>query len=181
MRLGANGQTHTGGRGAPLGGYASFAMPVLAPADGRITDVYDRFADNQPGTNGDSANRLVVDIGEDRYVVMAHIKRGSATVQVGDIVRCGQPIAAVGNNGQSSQPHLHIQVVEHPEGNNEPGQRTYPMVFRNAQITRGGAWPWDDGRELRTGDLVRAVGPLPGNHTPPDHCSLPGPIRKVPS
>ena len=36
--------------------------------------------------------------------------------------------------------------------------RTYPMQFRNAQITRGGAWPWGDTRGLRTGDLVRALG-----------------------
>ena len=158
VRLGANGRTHTGGSDAPLDDYASFGMPVLAPADGRITDVYDRSADNPPGTNSDSPNRVVVDIGGDRYVVMAHIKEGSATVQVGDVVRRGQPIAAVGNNGHSSQPHLHIHVVDHPEGENVPGQRTYVMVFRNVQITRGGAWPWGDSRELRTGDLVRAVG-----------------------
>lgn len=158
VRLGTNGRPHTGGSGAPLGDYASFGMPVLAPADGRITDVYDRSADNQPGTNGVNPNRLVVDIGDDRYVVMTHIKQGSATVQVGDAVRRGQPIAAVGNNGQSSQPHLHMHVVDHPEGENEPGQRTYAMVFRDMQITRGGAWPWGDGRELRTGDVVRALG-----------------------
>jgi hypothetical protein len=32
--------------------------------------------------------------------------------------------------------------------------RTYPMVFRNVHITRGGAWPWGDGRVLRIGDFV---------------------------
>jgi hypothetical protein len=37
-------------------------------------------------------------------------------------------------------------------------ERTYPMVFRNVHITRGGAWPWGDSRELRTGDLVLALG-----------------------
>ena len=89
---------------------------------------------------------------------MTHIKEGSACVRVGDVVRRGQAIAAVGNNGQSSQPHLHMHVVDHPEGQNEHGQRTYVMVFRGVQITRGGAWLWGDSRELRTGDLVRAVG-----------------------
>lgn len=158
VRLGANGRTHTGGTGAPLGDYASFGMPVLAPADGRITDVFDRTADNPPGTNGANPNRLVVDIGGDRYVVTAHIKQGSATVQVGDVVRRGQAVAAVGNNGQSGQPHLHMHVVDHPEGADVRGQRTYVMVFRNVQITRGGAWPLGDSRELRTGDVVRAVG-----------------------
>jgi hypothetical protein len=159
VRLGANGRPHTGGSDAPLDAYVSFAMPVLAPADGRISDVYDRAPDNQPGTNSDNPNRVVVDIGGGRFVVMAHIKQASASVQVGDVVRRGQPIAAVGNNGHSSQPHLHMHVVDHPGGANEHDQRTYVMVFRDVQITRGGVWRWGDSRELRTGDLVRAVGP----------------------
>ena len=154
--LGANGRTHTGGSGAPLTDYAGFGWPVLAPADGRIVEVTDGYADNPPGTNGDHANHLVIDIGGGRYVAMAHLKQGSATVRVGDVVRQGQPLAAVGNNGHSNEPHLHLQVQDSPAG--ADADRTYPMVFRNVDITRGGAWPWGDSRELRTGDLVRALG-----------------------
>jgi hypothetical protein len=154
--MGANGRTHTGGSDAPLADYFGFGMPVLAPADGRIVEVTDRYADNPPGTNGDSANSLVVDIAGGRYVVMAHLKQGSVTVQVGDVVRRGQHIAAVGNNGHTNAPHLHLQVQDSPTGK-EDADRTYPMAFRNVHITRGGAWPWGDSRELRTGDLVRTV------------------------
>jgi hypothetical protein len=157
VRLGANGRTHTGGRsGAPLTDYTGFGSPVLAPADGRIVEVTDGFADNPPGTNGDFANHVVLDIGNGRFVSMAHVKQGSVTVRVGDLVRAGQPLAAVGNNGHSSEPHLHLQVQDSPTGMH--ADRTYPMVFRNMNITRGGPWPWGDGRELRTGDLVRAAG-----------------------
>lgn len=116
----------------------------------------DGDADNPPGTNGDSANHLVMDIGGGRYLSMVHVKQGSVTVRVGDDVRAGQPLAAVGNNGHSSEPHLHLQVQDSPAG--ADADRTYPMVFRNVHITRGGPWPWGDGRELRTGDLVRARG-----------------------
>jgi hypothetical protein len=31
------------------------------------------------------------------------------------------------------------------------------MEFRNVNITRAGAWPGGDSRELRTGDLVLAL------------------------
>ena len=157
QRLGTNGRTHTGGGDAPLTDYAGFGMPVLAPADGRIVEVTDGYADTPPGTNGDHANNLVVDIGGDRYVVLAHLKQGSVTVQVGDVVRRGQPLAAVGNTGHTNEPHLHLQVQDSPAGT-EDADRTYPMVFRNVHITRGGPWPWGDSRELRTGDLVRAPG-----------------------
>jgi murein DD-endopeptidase MepM/ murein hydrolase activator NlpD len=155
MRLRENGKTHAGDSDAPLRDYAGFGETVHSPVDGRIVEVTQDFPDNPPGTNGDYANHLVIDIGAGRYVAMAHLKQGSVTVQFGDRVRRGQALAAVGNNGHSSQPHLHLQVQDSPAGMN--ANRTYPMVFRNAHITRGGAWPWGDSRELRTGDLIRPI------------------------
>jgi murein DD-endopeptidase MepM/ murein hydrolase activator NlpD len=157
LRLGANGRTHTGSAGAPLADYAGFGLPVLAPTDGRIVEVTDDIADTPPGINGDHANNLVVDIGGGRYLVLSHLKHGSVTVHVGDVVRRGQPLAAVGNSGHTNEPHLHAQIQDSPTGR-EDADRTYPMVFRNVHITRGGAWPWGDTRELRTGDLIRALG-----------------------
>lgn len=156
LRLGENGRTHTGGTGAPLTDYAGFGWPVLAPADGRIVEVTDGYADNPPGTNGDQANQLVIDIGGGLFVAMAHLQQGSVSVRVGDLVRQGQPIAAVGNNGHSNEPHLHLQVQDSPADSD--ADRTYPMVFRNVDITRAGVWPWGDSREPRTGDLVQARG-----------------------
>ena len=157
LRLGANGRTHTGGSDAPLSSYAGFGWPVLAPADGQIVEVTDAYADNPPGTNSDHANHLVIDIGDGRYVSMAHLQQGSVTVQVGDHVRRGQPIAAVGNNGHSNEPHLHLQVQDSPAS--ADADMTYPIVFRNVHITRGGYWPWADSSEVRTGDLVSASDP----------------------
>jgi len=154
--LGSNGRTHTGGADAPLSDYAGFGWPVLAPADGRVVEVTDGYADNPPGTNGDEANHLVMDIGDGLYVAMAHLQQGSVRVEVGDVVRQGQPLAAVGNNGHSNEPHLHLQVQDSPAGNN--ADHTYPMVFRNVDIIRAGVWPWGDSRAVRTGDLVRRLG-----------------------
>ena len=157
IRLGENGRTHTGGAGAPLADYAGFGLPVLAPADGRVVEVTDGYADTPPGTNGDHANHLVLDMGHSRYVLMAHLKQGSATVRVDDVVRRGQPVAAVGNSGHSNEPHLHLQVQDSAAG--ADADRTYPMVFRNVHISRGGAWPWGNSREPRTGDLLRPTDP----------------------
>jgi len=157
QRFGANGRTHIGGSDAPLTAYVGFGLPVLAPADGRIIEVTDNYPDTPPGTNGDHANNLVIDIGGERYLVLAHLKQGSVTAGVGDVVRRGQPLAAVGNSGHTNEPHLHLQVQDSPTGT-EDADRTYPMVFRNINIARGGPWPWADTREPRTGDLVRAPG-----------------------
>jgi murein DD-endopeptidase MepM/ murein hydrolase activator NlpD len=155
--MGTNGRTHTGSAGAPLTDYPGFGSPVLAPVDGRIVEVTDGYPDTPPGTNGDHPNNLVVDIGGGRYVVLAHLRQDSVTVQVGDLVRLGQPLAAVGNSGHTNEPHLHLQVQDSPTGT-EDADRTYPMAFRNVHITRGGAWPLGDNHALRTGDLVRTLG-----------------------
>ena len=111
----------------------------------------------------------MLDIGDDRFVVLAHLQQGSATVRVGDEVQSGDPLAAVGNSGHTNEPHLHMQVQDSRASSD--ADRTYPMAFRNAQITRGGAWPWGDERILRSGDIVR--GPEPsidpprqGHHRP---------------
>jgi hypothetical protein len=153
--MGTNGRTHIGGADAPLTDYPGFGSPVLAPAGGRIVEVTDGYPDTPPGTNGDHPNNLVVDIGGGRYVVMGHLRQDSITVEVGDVVRRGQPLATVGNTGHTNEPHLHLQVQDSPTGTD--ADRTYPMVFRNVHISRGGAWPLGDSRELRTGDLVRAL------------------------
>ena len=58
----------------------------------------------------------MIDIGGGRYLVLGHLKQGSVTVQVGEIVRRGQPLAAVGNSGHTNEPHLHLQVQDSPTG-----------------------------------------------------------------
>jgi murein DD-endopeptidase MepM/ murein hydrolase activator NlpD len=46
-----------------------------------------------------------------RYeVAMAHLKRGSIIVRVGQPITAGMTIGQVGNSGASSEPHLHINA-----------------------------------------------------------------------
>ena len=130
---------------------------MLAPADGRIVEVIDNNADTPAGINGDQANLVMLDIGDGRFVVLVHLQQGSATVRVGDEVRSGDPLAAVGNSGHTNEPHLHMQVQASRAISD--ADRTYPIAFRNVQITRGGPWPWSDERILRTGDTVRGPSP----------------------
>ncbi len=74
---------------------------------------------NGDASNGGSflANEIVVNHGFDtsdkRYAVTTrylHIKKGSAQVEPGQLVRCGQVLAEIGSSGNSSAPHLHFEV-----------------------------------------------------------------------
>jgi len=47
---------------------------------------------------------------EDTFVGLAHLLAGSMRASVGDAARKGQPIARVGNSGNTTEPHLHIHA-----------------------------------------------------------------------
>ncbi|HEY0838700.1 MAG TPA: M23 family metallopeptidase [Vulgatibacter sp.] len=73
--------------------------PVFAPADGVIV-----FA----GTEGGYGKLLVVDHGYGVKTRFGHLSE--VTAKVGQKVKRGEQIAAMGNTGRSTGPHLHYEV-----------------------------------------------------------------------
>jgi len=45
---------------------------------------------------------------------LVHLRRGSVRVRPGDRVAAGPLLAECGNSGNSSEPHLHFQLMDHP-------------------------------------------------------------------
>ncbi len=136
-----------------------FGEPLLAPADGTVVSVVDSHPDEPIGAIGQTppeGNHLILDIGGGRYAVMAHLQQGSARVGEGARVRRGQPIAAVGDSGNSLAPHLHFQVQDRPVFPDQQA-RTIPMVFRNTVLIRGGTASTPAAADLRRGDRIRRV------------------------
>lgn len=145
-----------------LSSYFAYGQPLAAPADGVITQVIDSFIDQPIGqTDGDNptGNVVVIDIGGRRYVVMAHLLPGSVLVAPGEQVRRGQQIALIGNSGNTSEPHLHVQVQNRPTFDIKPaaGFRTYPILFRDTLVIRDGDDRIVDAADLRRGDHFRPI------------------------
>lgn len=60
------------------------------------------------------------------------------TVAPGDRVAPGDPIGRCGNSGNTSQPHLHLQVQSGPDfSNDDPALHTFEVAW--AQVQRGDA------------------------------------------
>ena len=74
-------------------------------------------------------NHVVLEIGPQTYVAVAHLRRGSVRVEVGDRVRAGEVIGACGNSGNTSEPHVHVQVMDRPLIGFAAG---LPMTFTDA-------------------------------------------------
>ena len=78
-------------------------------------------------------------------------------VRPGDEVTVGQELAACGNSGNTTQPHVHVQVMDSPELRTGRG---LPVAFRNYRAWQRGA---DQPRDVDHGipGHREAVEPLP--------------------
>ncbi|MFE2018084.1 M23 family metallopeptidase [Streptomyces sp. NPDC059499] len=116
--------------------FPAFGAPVLAVADGTVVHASDGQRDHLSRNSGPAlaylmlveaslrdmagagrivGNHIVLDVGDGTYAVYAHLRRGSLRVRAGDTVREGQRLALCGNSGNSTEPHVHFQLMDHPD------------------------------------------------------------------
>ena len=117
VKVGPNGDSRRGT--AKNEDYWAYGQPILSVADGEVTTVVDGIPDNMPGTlpneislENIAGNHIVLRIAPNRYVMYAHLQPGSITVAPKQHVVRGTVIGRLGNSGQSTGPHLHLQVTD---------------------------------------------------------------------
>jgi len=134
--------------------FSSFGEPIHAVADGVVVRVLDGRRDHLSRTSwlafaymmvidgvrdlgGAPAvvgNHVVIDHGDSVHSLYAHVRRGSATVTVGQRVTEGEAIGQVGNSGNTSEPHLHFQLMDRPDALRAAG---LPFRFRGIEQPTG--------------------------------------------
>ncbi|MCD9153379.1 murein hydrolase activator EnvC family protein [Aeromicrobium duanguangcaii] len=134
--------------------FSSFGEPILAVADGTVVRVLDGRRDHLSRTSwlafaymmvidgvrdlgGPGAvigNHVVIDHGDGVHSLYAHVRRGTAAVGVGDQVAAGEVVGTVGNSGNTSEPHLHFQLMDRAQPLRAAG---LPMRFDGLTQTPG--------------------------------------------
>ena len=146
--------------------WPSWEKPLYAPVAGEVVRVVDGIEDAE-GMNlegkAPAGNHIVLDIGQGRYILLAHLRQNSITVKEGERIKCGHPLGLVGNSGNTSMPHLHLQVQTTSDIYSEEN-RTLPIRFAGSTRLRGSAkmpGPVELSRPDRiiveTGDPCRAL------------------------
>lgn len=139
--LGMRSSSISGGR--TLEDYVIYGAEVYSPVNGIVRLVQDDFVDLSPpitDVQNPAGNFVLIEF-EGMEVLLAHLKKGSINVEVGDKVYTTTVIGKVGNTGNTSEPHLHIHV----ESTGSP-----------ATILDGKAVPFElDGRYLKRGDVLK--------------------------
>lgn len=129
-------------------GFVGFGAPVLAPVGGTVVAVHDAEPDHearrsqvrlaayalgqarraQRGIVGLAGNHVGIALADGGpYVLLAHLRQGSVLVSVGDAVAVGQQLGECGNSGNSTEPHVHVQVSDSLDGIRAVG---LPLAFR---------------------------------------------------
>ncbi len=110
--------------------YFIFGEPIYAPCSGLILGVENALPDlavPEMDREHMAGNHVLLQCGQ-AVVLLAHMRLGSVAVRQGDTLEAGAYIGAVGNSGNTSEPHLHI----HAQG---PGTVAAPLSGVPLQIT----------------------------------------------
>jgi hypothetical protein len=116
--------------------YVIHGAAVIAPCSGTVRSMVDGLADNAvPRVDRQhmAGNHIVLACGGIE-VVLGHLLAGSIQVAPGAGVKMGDHIAAVGNSGNSDEPHLHIHAQM-------PGTAAAPISGDPLHMSIDGRYP----------------------------------------
>jgi len=135
------GRTHSG-EGRALTDYYCYGQPILAPAAGTVVTIVDSLPDQAIGSRDPmnaAGNHVVIDHGNREYSLLAHLQPHSLKVRTGQRVKPGDVLGLAGNSGNTSEPHLHVHLMNAPSMRDADG---LPMPFDGydadgTRVTRG--------------------------------------------
>jgi len=117
--------------------YVIWGTEVLSPCAGTVQQTVDGLPDLRPGGARDEknphGNHVVIRCG-DVDVTLSHLQQGSIRVQKGAAVAALTPVAAVGNSGNTTEPHLHVHAAQ--DGVAVPARFDGKWLVRNAIVRR---------------------------------------------
>ena len=88
------------------------------------------------------------------YVLLGHLQQGSIRVVSGTQVKVGETIAAAGNSGWTSQPHLDIQAMKSDPQSFWNGEGL-PIVFDGRNPVKNALFFRQAAPRVRGGDARR--------------------------
>lgn len=144
--------------------YGIYGVEIVAPASGIVVSARDGEADLIPGKDNYESmtgNHIAIRLDETgTYIMIAHLKEGSVLVKEGQHVDEGTIIAAAGNSGNSSEPHIHIHHQrQNPSNTSVFLSEGLPLFFRDIE---GSSMPMGgiqliNGKETPVGETIRPI------------------------
>ena len=146
-------------KGIPLESYYCFGELIYAPFSGEVVLVENSVLDGEKaswfhdqilairnslffdykrdGFKSIAGNYVIIKKEEKVYAAFCHLKKDSITVKNGEKIEKGTIIGKVGHSGNSTEPHLHFQLMDSSDIENAKG---IAFIFEQYENYNGSSW-----------------------------------------
>ena len=138
MKLNVLGARANGLYPRSLTDYAIFGETLYSPCNGTIANLVNDLPNLAPGESDrkNLAGNYILLRCKGAEILMAHLLKGSITSKAGTLVKTGEPIAKIGNSGNTSEPHLHIHARKVNTGKAILAGEGLPITFDGKFLVR---------------------------------------------
>jgi biotin carboxyl carrier protein len=141
--------------------FVTYGEKIYAPCAGKVVKTENSLEDARifpdPDSLNPAGNHVVIEIQPGRYLFLAHLRKGTVTVQPGDTVRAGEVVGMAGNSGNTAWPHLHMHIQDMPVIDNV-NAKAFPFRFRSMERKRWTGWERVQNGFLLRNDLFKSTG-----------------------
>ncbi|MGO3609969.1 MAG: M23 family metallopeptidase [Enterococcus sp.] len=160
--------------GVALNHFYCFGQPVYAPFSGKVVQVKNNTADGtsaswfqgqktlirnslffdtqRDGFEKIAGNYVILQHSDWLFAAVCHLQKDSIAVKVGQLVTVGAFLGKVGHSGNSTEPHLHFQLMDSDIIESAQG---LPFVFEAYERFENHSWIPVTKELPAKGDLVR--------------------------
>lgn len=165
--------------GIPTTSFFCWEEPILAPFDGVVVRASDGWDDRRatslvstiriwftatflfrPKIDGSEVdirpnvgNYAMIRSATGVVALLAHMRSGTVGVTVGQKVVAGQMIGEVGNTGNATAPHIHINLFD--QADDLLHAQVVPVIFNRYERWNGNAWEVVENSLPGKGEVVR--------------------------
>lgn len=157
LKVNENGSFFTG-TGTAITDYVCFNDSVFSPVNGIVAAIIDTFNNQQVRKKGDTinpcGNYIAIKIVDNKYAILAQLNKRSFQVKIGDTVFSGQYLANIGNSGNTTWPHLHLQIANQTNMNDST-TKGIPFRFKSFCRKRWNSWEQVSHEYLMRNDYIQ--------------------------
>jgi murein DD-endopeptidase MepM/ murein hydrolase activator NlpD len=144
-------------KGLPLSDFYGWGIDIYSPVKGIVTQIVDGVDERNPVSvvndlrysaritraYNDSlvdtfyllGNSVTIKTEKLEYIVLAHLKKNSIVVELGQSVDVSSVIGQLGHSGNSTMPHLHLQAMDDLDFRKAKG---IPIIFSQYYVIENG-------------------------------------------
>ncbi len=146
-------------KGLKLEDFYGWGQTIYSPVNGVVVDIENNISERNPvnifndlkntmkvtkeyikeGASSKiiTGNYVIIKIDDNKYSLLAHLKKGSVNVKIGQIINENDVIGQLGHSGNSTMPHLHMQFMNSMDYKVAKG---IPFLIKSYEIKINNKW-----------------------------------------